>query len=64
MVNCLLDLMTKRHELLHQGIKNFKCEGYLQDGTRWGCGKLFARADALRRHFQTEAGNNVLNDYY
>ncbi|EGW33989.1 uncharacterized protein SPAPADRAFT_59398, partial [Spathaspora passalidarum NRRL Y-27907] len=47
----------KRHELLHNGIKNFKCEGYLQDGvTKWGCGKKFARSDALSRHFRTETG--------
>ncbi|CAI5756066.1 unnamed protein product [Candida verbasci] len=47
----------KRHELLHQGVKNFKCEGYLQDGiTKWGCGKKFARSDALSRHFRTETG--------
>lgn len=47
----------KRHELLHDGIKNFKCEGYLKDGkTKWGCGKKFARSDALSRHFRTETG--------
>lgn len=47
----------KRHELLHQGVKNFKCQGYLNDGvTSWGCGKTFARSDALSRHFRTETG--------
>lgn len=47
----------KRHEHLHQGVKNFKCEGYLKDGsTKWGCGKTFARSDALARHFRTETG--------
>lgn len=47
----------KRHELLHEGVKNFKCEGYLKDGaTKWGCGKKFARSDALARHFRTETG--------
>lgn len=47
----------KRHELLHEGVKNFKCEGYLKDGTtKWGCGKKFARSDALTRHFRTETG--------
>lgn len=47
----------KRHELLHNGVKNFKCEGYLSDGvTKWGCGKKFARSDALSRHFRTETG--------
>ncbi|KAI5969605.1 hypothetical protein CANMA_001268 [Candida margitis] len=47
----------KRHELLHKGAKNFSCEGYLKDGvTKWGCGKKFARSDALARHFRTETG--------
>lgn len=47
----------KRHELLHKGEKNFKCEGFLNDGkTKWGCGKRFARSDALSRHFRTETG--------
>lgn len=47
----------KRHELLHEGVKNFKCEGFLKDGsTKWGCGKKFARLDALARHFRTETG--------
>lgn len=47
----------KRHELLHAGEKNFKCEGFLKDGTtKWGCGKKFARSDALSRHFRTETG--------
>lgn len=47
----------KRHELLHEGVKNFKCEGLLKNGvTRWGCGKKFARSDALARHFRTETG--------
>lgn len=47
----------KRHEALHGGEKNFKCEGFLKDGsTKWGCGKKFARSDALLRHFRTETG--------
>lgn len=47
----------KRHENLHGGQKNFKCEGYLRNGvTKWGCGKKFARLDALSRHFRTETG--------
>lgn len=47
----------KRHEALHGGRKNFRCEGYLKDGTTsWGCGKKFARSDALLRHFRTETG--------
>ncbi|KAI5948649.1 CRZ2 [Candida theae] len=47
----------KRHEQLHKGARNFRCEGYLKDGvTKWGCGKKFARSDALARHFRTETG--------
>lgn len=47
----------KRHEQLHEGVKNFKCEGFLKNGsTKWGCGKMFARSDALARHFRTETG--------
>ncbi|RLV82586.1 Transcriptional regulator CRZ2 [Meyerozyma sp. JA9] len=47
----------RRHQLLHEGKKNFKCEGYLKDGvTKWGCGRSFARSDALTRHFRTETG--------
>lgn len=47
----------RRHQLLHEGKKNFKCEGFLKDGvTKWGCGRLFARSDALARHFRTETG--------
>ncbi|GMF02350.1 unnamed protein product [Ambrosiozyma monospora] len=47
----------RRHERLHEDEKKFKCSGLLSDGvTRWGCGKRFARADALGRHFKTETG--------
>ncbi|CAN6619953.1 hypothetical protein TRVA0_007S04038 [Trichomonascus vanleenenianus] len=47
----------KRHEALHSGEKKFECKGVLSDGkTVWGCGRKFARADALGRHFRTEAG--------
>ncbi|KAK6465717.1 hypothetical protein DFJ63DRAFT_310802 [Scheffersomyces coipomensis] len=46
----------KRHEDLHSGEKKFQCWGTLKNGQPFGCGRKFARADALRRHFQTEAG--------
>lgn len=46
----------KRHEGLHSGEKKFVCRGTLQGGTQWGCGRRFARADALGRHFRSEAG--------
>jgi transcription factor CRZ1 len=46
----------KRHEGLHSGEKKFVCRGQLKDGNNWGCGRRFARADALGRHFRSEAG--------
>ncbi|EAT87393.2 hypothetical protein SNOG_05002 [Parastagonospora nodorum SN15] len=46
----------KRHEGLHSGEKKFVCRGNLKDGNHWGCGRRFARADALGRHFRSEAG--------
>lgn len=50
----------KRHEDLHSGEKKFQCKGVLRDGTPYGCGRRFARADALRRHFQTESGKECI----
>lgn len=46
----------KRHEGLHSGEKKFICKGGLASGAQWGCGRRFARADALGRHFRSEAG--------
>lgn len=46
----------KRHEGLHSGEKKFVCKGGLGSGEHWGCGRKFARADALGRHFRSEAG--------
>lgn len=46
----------KRHEGLHSGEKKFVCRGELARGGQWGCGRRFARADALGRHFRSEAG--------
>jgi transcription factor CRZ1 len=46
----------KRHEGLHSGEKKFVCKGDLGSGGHWGCGRKFARADALGRHFRSEAG--------
>lgn len=51
----------KRHEALHSGEKKFECSGFLGDGiNRWGCGRKFARADALGRHFRTAAGKQCI----
>lgn len=46
----------KRHEGLHSGEKKFVCRGILQSQQLWGCERRFARADALGRHFRSEAG--------
>lgn len=46
----------KRHEGLHSGRKRFVCGGDLNAGGQWGCGRRFSRADALGRHFRSEAG--------
>ncbi|KAJ5257204.1 hypothetical protein N7478_013308 [Penicillium angulare] len=46
----------KRHEGLHSGEKKFVCRGDLSRGGQWGCNRRFARADALGRHFRSEAG--------
>lgn len=46
----------KRHEGLHSGEKKFVCKGELKQGGQWGCSRRFARADALGRHFRSEAG--------
>lgn len=51
----------KRHQQLHKGVKVFRCEGHLRDGvTKWGCGKKFARSDALTRHLRAGAGRRCL----
>lgn len=47
----------KRHECLHHYTKNtFICRGKLRHCLSWGCGRRFEDADALGRHFRTEAG--------
>jgi uncharacterized Zn-finger protein len=46
----------KRHEGLHSGEKKFVCRGTLQSTASWGCGRRFARADALGHHFRSETG--------
>ncbi|GIZ46852.1 hypothetical protein CKM354_000996100 [Cercospora kikuchii] len=48
----------KRHEELHSGEKKFVCRGTLPTGAYWGCGRRFARAVALGRHFRSENGQN------
>lgn len=54
----------KRHEDLHTGKKRYVCGGKLKEGTPWGCGKKFARSDALGRHFKTESGRKCIAPLY
>lgn len=54
----------KRHEDLHTGKKRYVCGGKLKQGTPWGCGKKFARSDALGRHFKTESGRKCIAPLY
>ena len=54
----------KRHEDLHSGKKRYECGGKLKDGTPWGCGKKFARSDALGRHFKTDCGKRCIAPLY
>ncbi|RDW85274.1 hypothetical protein BP6252_02864 [Coleophoma cylindrospora] len=51
----------KRHERLHSGEKRFVCKGELKLGGQWGCGRRFARADGLGKHFRSEAGRICIN---
>ena len=44
--------------------KKFICGGVLQSGESWGCGRRFARADALARHFWSEAGRVCLGPLF
>ncbi|KAG7664709.1 uncharacterized protein J8A68_001734 [[Candida] subhashii] len=45
-----------RHENLHTKEKQYICRGYLKDGSEWGCGRSYLRAESLRRHFETAMG--------
>ncbi|EDO16744.1 hypothetical protein Kpol_1003p50 [Vanderwaltozyma polyspora DSM 70294] len=54
----------KRHEDLHTGKKRYVCGGKLKSGESWGCGKRFARSDALGRHFKTESGRKCITPLY
>ncbi|ODQ52866.1 hypothetical protein SAICODRAFT_45972, partial [Saitoella complicata NRRL Y-17804] len=50
----------RRHEQLHSGVKAYACgprpEDFAENGIAWGCGKKFARMDALARHLRSETG--------
>lgn len=47
----------KRHEKLHYGEKSFVCRADDAADGQWGCGRAFARGDALARHLRSDAGS-------
>lgn len=48
----------RRHENTHTGEK-FICGSRTQDGRLlWGCGKEFTRADSLKNHYKSKAGEH------
>lgn len=53
------DSDRQRHEMIHEE-PGFSCGGELPDGQRWGCGQKFVRADTLRNHHRTAAGQACL----
>ena len=46
----------KRHEKSQHAEKKWKCRGQHQTGEFWGCGKAFARKDALGEHLRSRTG--------
>ncbi|KAK0701292.1 hypothetical protein B0H67DRAFT_558761 [Lasiosphaeris hirsuta] len=50
----------KRHQQGHGDQGKFSCFGELRDGTRWGCGKRFARRDTLANHHQSKFGKKCI----
>lgn len=50
----------KSHESLHTEEKKFVCAGDLDGGQKWGCGRRFALAKNLRRHFRSEKGRKCI----
>ncbi|KAK6216249.1 DNA-dependent ATPase fun30 [Pestalotiopsis sp. IQ-011] len=45
-----------RHMKTHTGEKRFPCGGTLRNGSPWGCGRSFARADTLNKHHESRVG--------
>ncbi|KAJ8129570.1 hypothetical protein O1611_g4058 [Lasiodiplodia mahajangana] len=52
-----------KHERLHSIDSSgtfFTCSGISRSGRRWGCGRTFLGAGALRHHFQSKAGYDCI----
>lgn len=51
-----------RHVRGH-GDKKFKCQGPLRNGSMWGCGRLFARADKWEDHLRSKSGQKCIRPW-
>ena len=47
---------TRHQSTHHSEARTFTCGGKLKNGTSWGCGTTFNRADTLSRHYKSEKG--------
>ena len=51
---------TRHESTQHVKGKEFHCGGELEDGTAWGCGKVFNRAENLARHYKSKKGSRCV----
>ncbi|CAI6727742.1 AIF_HP2_G0044660.mRNA.1.CDS.1 [Saccharomyces cerevisiae] len=59
-----VNMIERDTKICIQVRKRYVCGGKLKDGKPWGCGKKFARSDALGRHFKTESGRRCITPLY
>ncbi|USP81220.1 hypothetical protein yc1106_08494 [Curvularia clavata] len=52
--------LTRHETTAHKDAKKFICEGELNDGSHWGCGRVFKRGDMLSRHWKSAKGQKCL----
>ena len=51
-----------RHKATHSE-KSYKCGGILKDGSIWGCGNSFSRADILSSHHKSKKGQLCISPF-
>ncbi|KAH7329594.1 hypothetical protein B0I35DRAFT_420538 [Stachybotrys elegans] len=44
----------------NRGENQFRCQGFLKNGQKWGCEATFARADKLGDHFRSKTGQKCV----
>lgn len=54
---------TRHEATTHARTRTFQCRGTKKDGTEWGCGHFYSRADGLRKHFRSNAGRHCLSSF-